>query len=395
MANKRSALRPLGAAIAATLCAAALAACSSSGGSAGSSNSRAASDAGSTGSSTGGSSQVTAAQAIVDKLSKVPTTIPLTTPLKAKPASAKTVVWMQCKLPQCIQIGDGIRPAAKALGWTLKTITYDSADPANLVSGMQKALQYKPDAVINSGLPQATWASVLPAYKSANVPIVTSDIGPQAVGFPVVSNIYGDKDTELQGQAVGNWFIADSQAKGKALLVDVPSFPVLHAFSEAFKGVVSKGCADCTLSTLQSTIPDVQGGKLNGQITAALRKDPSIKYLVVCDAAFIGALPPAMAAAGLSSIKIAGAWGDKATENYLKTGQIKALSSFATEYQGWQSIDAVARYLEGTPGQTLADPSNGTLPIQLLTKESLQTPSDSYNYPKDFREQFKKLWLVG
>ena len=391
MVTKRSLMEPLAAACLAVASAVALTACGSSGSGGGST-----AGGSGAGSATGAASaQVSAAQAIVDKLSKAPTTIPLTAALKAKPEAGRTVVWMQCKLPQCIQIGDGIRPAAKALGWTLKTITYDSANPANLVSGMQQALQYKPDAVINSGLPQATWASVLPAYRAAKVPIVTSDIGPQSVGFPVISNIYGTQDTQNQGEAVGNWFIADSQAKGKVLLVDVPSFPVLHAFSQSFTSVVNKGCSGCKISTLSSTIPDVQGGKLNGQITAALRKDPSLKYLVVCDAAFIGALPSAMSAAGLSGIKIGGAWGDKVTENYLKTGQISALSSFATEYQGWQSIDAITRYFEGTPGATLADPSNGTLPIQLITKDNLQTPSDSYNYPQDFPQQFKKLWHVG
>lgn len=385
------------AAVLALASAAAFTACSSSGGKGSGSGSSSSVSAGQTagGGGGGGSSEVSAAQKIVAQFSTAPTTIPLTTPLKAMPAPGKTVVWMQCKLPQCLQIGDGIRPAAAALGWNLKTISYDSANPANLVSGMQQALQYKPAAVINSGLPEATWASVLPAYRSAQVPIVTSDIGPQGVAFPVIANIYGDKDTQNQGQAVAAWFTADSQAKGKALLVDVPSFPVLHAFSQAFKDNVSKGCSGCSVTSLSASIPDVQGGKLNGEITAALRKDPSLKYLIICDAAFIGALPPAMSAAGLSGIKIGGAWGDKVTEGFLKTGQTHALTSFATEYQGWQSIDAVARYLEGPAGSTLSDPSDGTLPIQLLTKDTIQTPSDSYNYPADFPAEFKKLWHVS
>jgi ribose transport system substrate-binding protein len=369
-------------------------ACSSSSQEAGSGgNSSGSAVAKSSGASSG---DVSAAQAIVDNFSKTPTSIPLTTPLKSKPPSQVTVVWMQCKLPQCIQIGQGVGPAAKALGWNLKVISYDSANPANLVSGMQQALQYRPSAVINSGLPEATWASVLPAYKAANVPIITSDIGPQVVGFPVIANLYGTADTENNAQAIGNWFIADSGGNGKALLVDVPSFPVLHAFSESFKNVVSRGCGGCTVSTLSATIPDVEGGQLNAEITSALRKDPSIKYLVVCDAAFIDTLPSSMSAAGLSgTVKIAGAWGDKVTEGYLATGQMQAFTGFATEYQGWQAIDAAARYLEGAPGTVLSDPSDGGLPIQLLTKDSLQTPSDSYNYPSNFADEFLKLWHVS
>lgn len=375
------------------------AACGSSSHSAASSHSGQTATTADTGTSSAGgaamgpSAEVSAAQKVVQRWSQAPTAIDITTPLNSAPPKGKTLVWLQCALPQCTQIGQGIQAATKAVGWTDKVITYDSANPATLVSGMNTALQYSPVAVVNSGLPISVWNSVLPAYQAAKVPIVTMDAGPQTLPSGVIANLYGAQDISSQGQIIANWFIQDSGAKGKALLVDVPSFPVLHAFGQAFSSSVSQGCSGCTITTLSAPIAAVEGGQLNGLITSALRKDPSVNYLVVVDAAFIDTLPSSLSAAGLSGkVKIAGAWGDATTEGLLRTGQMNAFTGFATEYHGWQAVDAVARTLEGMP---LPDASEGTLPDQLLTKSTLQTPSDSYNYPANYPQQFEQLWHVG
>lgn len=344
-------------------------------------------------SATGGTAaEVAAAKQVVAKWSQAPTTIGITTPLKSAPPKGKTLVWMQCALAQCTQIGQGIAAATKAVGWTDKVITYDSANPATLVAGMKTALQYSPVAVVNSGLPESVWASVVPQYQAAHVPIVTMDAGPETLPSDVIANIYGSQDISSQGQIIANWFIADSNAQGKALLVDVPAFPVLHAFAQAFTSSVSQGCKACTISTLSAPIAAVEAGQLNGLITSALRKDPSTKYLIVVDGAFIDTLPSSLSAAGLTgSVKIAGAWGDAVTESFVQQGTMDAFTGFATEYQGWQAVDAVSRHLEGTP---LPDSSEGTLPDQLLTKATIQTPSDSYNYPTNYPQQFEALWHV-
>jgi hypothetical protein len=65
-----------------------------------------------------------------------------------------------------------------------------------------------------------------------------------------------------------------------------------------------------------------------------------------------------------------------------------ALTSLAQRYTGWLMVDAAVRHLEA---MTIA-PSDGGEPIQLLTKSTLQTPSDSYDYPASYPAQFKALW---
>jgi ribose transport system substrate-binding protein len=53
-------------------------------------------------------------------------------------------------------------------------------------------------------------------------------------------------------------------------------------------------------------------------------------------------------------------------------------------------VDAAVRHTEG---MTIA-PSDGGEPIQLLTKTSLQTASDSYDYPANYPAEFRALWRL-
>jgi len=330
------------------------------------------------------------AAAKVAEYSAVPTTIGIAEPLATPIPAGKNVVWMECQLPQCSQIGQGVKDAAAAAGWNLEVINYDSSDPATLVAGMKTALQNKPDALINSGLPVGAWAAVLPDFEAAGVPIVTMHIGPQEIGNGIIANLYGEEDQQIQADMIAQWMINDSQGSANILIVDVPDFPILHQFSVDFKDSIAADCADCKTQEISVSIADVLNGGLVPATISALQADPAINYVYVVDGDFIPGLPAALKAAGLSP-KVGAPWGSKAVEGYLSTGELHAFTGFSTEYNGWQAIDAIARHLEGT---ALVSPSNGNAPTQLITAESMIEPMDSYNLPTDFREQFKTLWQV-
>jgi ribose transport system substrate-binding protein len=331
------------------------------------------------------------AAAKVAAYSAVPTTIGITEALASPIPAGKNVVWMECQLPQCTQIGQGVKDAAAAAGWNLEVINYDSSDPATLVAGMKTALKNKPDALINSGLPVAAWAAVLPDFEKAGVPIVTMHIGPQEIGNGIIANLYGEEDQKIQSDAIAQWMINDSQGTANILIVDVPDFPILHQFAVDFQDSMTADCPGCKTQVLSVSIGDVLNGGLVPATVSALQADPSLDYVYVVDGDFIPGMPAALKAAGLTP-QVGAVWGSKAVEGYLATGELDAFTGFSTEYNGWQAIDAIARHLEGTP---LISQSNGNAPTQLITAESMIEPMDSYNLPTDFREQFKALWQVG
>jgi ribose transport system substrate-binding protein len=322
------------------------------------------------------------------------TTIDQTVPLKTKPTQGRTMIYLQCELPQCVTQGAGFSAAAKAIGWKYKSISYDSANPAQLVAEMQQSLQYHPVAVAFTGGTESQWSSVLPAYKAAHVGLIPINTGPTVtVKAPVIADLEGPTDVERYSGSIADWFVADSGATGNALLIDVPAFAVLHEIAVDFRQNVSKACSACKVTTLSATIPDVENGSLNSLIIAALRRNPKISYVVSSDAAFIDGLPSALNAAGLGGkVKLAGVQGDATDEQDLNTGTVSAVTGFADEEEAWVGVDAAARYSEGMKLQNSAD---GGLPTQLILKSSHLPPADSYPYPTNYPSLFKKLWHIS
>lgn len=358
-----------------------LSACSSSG-------SSASSNAAATSASSPG---VKAAQAVAVRWEKPPTTLGVTTPLKSAPPSGKTFVWLNCELSACAQILLGVRQAVSAAGWNLKVVQYQQANPATVLSAFKLALNYHPAAVGLSGLPEAVWASVIPAYKKAAVPIIAGYVGPLTLNSTVIGNISGPPDGAETGQILANWFIGDSGGKGDALNVRTDELPYLKTFSDAFQADVQKQCSGCTVTNLNMSVADATGGKVNSAIVADLQRNPSVNYVVATEGPFIDGLPAALSAAGLSGkVKIAGENGDVENLTDVKNGTEAAFTGASLHIGGWQYLDVAIRHAEGMT----FDPYDGMQPKQLLTKTVQFSPAADYDVPANYPQQFRKLWKL-
>ncbi len=364
-------------------------ACSSSSTSNGSGGSSGGSS--STASSGGSSSEVEKANAFIRQYLTPPTRISITEPLASPPPAGKTLVFLQCEQPQCQVVGTGVQAAAEAAGWQFKSIPFQSTNPSTLTSGLTQALRYNPVAVSIVAEPYALWSGSIPQYQQAGVPIIPVFVGPADSNSAIIANVANSEYAALHGQLLSAWFISDSNAKGKVLSVSIPDYPYLGAVSTGFEAAVASGCSACEVTKIKVGIPDVSNGTINSTIVSALRKDPSIKYVVVSNSAFVQPLPAALGAAGLNGkVKIAGCCGTRAQEEGLKSGQFAAVTGTGTYYAGWLVVDAAIRHTQGLP-----IPANEGFPsLGLLTKDSQVPPSDSYDQPADYADQFKALWKI-
>ncbi|WP_283234690.1 sugar ABC transporter substrate-binding protein [Candidatus Protofrankia californiensis] len=345
----------------------------------------------STASSGGSSSEVEKANAFIKPYLTPPTKISITEPLASPPPAGKTLVYLQCEQPQCQVIGVGVQAAAEAAGWQFKSIPFQSTNPSTLTSGLTQALRYNPVAVSVVAAPYALWSGSVPQYQQAGVPIIPVFVGPAESSSTIIANVANPDYAALQGQLLSAWFIADSNAKGKVLSVSIPDYPYLGAVSAGFEAAVPNGCSACEVTKIKVGIPDVGNGSINSTIVSALRKDPSIKYVAVSNSAFVQALPAALGAAGLTGkVKIVGCCGSRAEEEGLKSGQFSAVTGIGSYYAGWLVVDAAIRHAQGLP-----IPANEGFPsLGLLTKDSQIPPSDSYDQPADYADQFKALWKI-
>ncbi len=333
--------------------------------------------------------QAATAQKFVNNFLATPTKIGATGQLASAPPKGKTIVFTQGNTPQFQTEGNGVAAAAAALGWTLKRIPYDATNPATLVSAMQQALRYNPVAVVVPGLPESLWQSEIPAYEKARVPIVPMLI-PVTTASRILLPTVG-LDGKVSGKILGNWFIADSHADGKGLVLDTPNFPSVKLIADTISSTVAAGCSHCSLTTLNLTVAQQVGNQIVPAVISALRRDPSIQYVISADGVFLTGFTAAASSAGLSNLKLSGAFATAENESGLLNGVPGAFTTFNWGYLGWISVDEVLRHLAGMPIPN----GDGGVPEQLVTKATAGTPSNTATAPANYPEQFKKLWKVG
>ena len=333
------------------------------------------------------------AQQIVAQYTNAPTTITQTQSLSSAPPTGKTFVWLECDISSCTYIGQGLQAAMQAAGWTYKQVNYQSANPASLTAAFNQALTLHPTVVGESGVPpEAGWSSVLPAYKAAGVPIITSYVYTTNTDPTIIANIAGPTAFAAYAKLVANWFIADSGGTGKALIQRVDAYPILKSYSDALVADIKAGCAKCDVSdVLQNSAADASDNGIVPSVVSALRRDPSVKYLLPCDLEFFDGLPSALAAADLN-VKTAGQNPDLAMLGFIKSGKIAMAPSHPLAEGGWVMADAAFNWVmnKSVPADDI-----GALPTFILNSSANFSTTALVDYPIGYEQQFKALWHVG
>ena len=338
-----------------------------------------------------GTDEVAAAKAVIEPFLQPPTKINQTTPLSGPVEKGKLYVFLECELPQCVEIGVGALEAAKAIGWKTKVIKWNTADLQTVLTAMDEALTLKPAAVTLTGIPQELWADREAAFEAAGAMIIPIAVADLKLSKAVPMGAAMKADYVADGNLVGNWFIADSNAEGKALVADVPAYPVLTAHGTGFKEAVAAGCKKCSVTSLEVTVPQLAKGEFVPAVVSALQKDPSIKYVITTNGAFIDGLSAALDAAGMKDVKIAGGSATINNLSALDAGTEHAWAGEAIHMDGWIAIDIAARAMLG---MEIPD-SGGRRVQQLFIKGNVGTPTLSLDKPDNFRDEFKKLWGVA
>jgi hypothetical protein len=381
--------RLAGAGLAAALLA--LAACSSAASSSSSAAAAAATGAASAVGTT--SSAVAAAAAAVKSASAIPTSIPETQSLPSAPPKGKTVLYLQCEEVTCGYEGNGLKAAAAAIGWNLKVLNFQAANPATLVNALQTGLQYHPVAAFFSGVPQEAWQSEQKPYAAAGAFIVDNYVAATPTGVGVEAGRGYVLGNEQIGTVLADQQIANSDgAPAASLIVSVPTYTVFDPEVAAYKTQIAKDCPACQVTEDDFTLPQMLNGDLVPAVVSAAKRISNLKYIVSVNGAFTDSLPEALKAAGLAGKYeiISGPGVSTDQQNVLEGTQLATISGPFT-LGGWQDMDMAIRAVMHLP----PSPGDNVEPWVLLNKSNIGTPSDSYDRPTDYPAAFEKLWHVG
>jgi hypothetical protein len=323
----------------------------------------------------------------------MPTALPETQPLPSAPPKGKTVLFLQCEEVQCGYEGDGLKAAAAAIGWNVKVLNFQAANPATLVSALQTGLQYHPVAAFFSGVPQEAWQSEQKPYAAAGAVIVDNYLATTPSGAGVEAGRGYASENQQMGTVLAQQQIANSGgAPAASLIVSVPTYTVFDPMVTAYKAEIAKDCPACQVTEDDFTLPQMLGGDLVPAVVSAAKRITNLKYIVSVNGAFTDTLPEALKAAGLAGKYqiISGQGVSTDQQNVLQGSQLATVSG-PFILGGWQDMDMAIRDVMHLP----PSPGDNVVPWVLLNKSNIGTPSDSYDVPTDYPSLFEKLWHVG
>lgn len=333
---------------------------------------------------------VAAAKAYVAAHSKPPASIGKLPPVSKKPATGKRVDWLECGVPVCKLIGKGLSAATKALGWKLKVIPMGTT-PEQIGRAWTTAVEDSPDAVLATGVVQALFKSQLAQLKAKGIPYVAgSTTDPNTNGQ--IGNVPSQADYVLRGSMMANFVVANTNGAAKAVMFNIPDFPVLVIEQKAFAATFKKLCPSCSLDVVNVSATDI-GSKLPGRAVSYMQQHPDTNYMVAAFGDMTLGVPQALKAAGLDSKLriISQASGPNNFQN-IKKGLVEyAAVPEPDAMAGWRMIDVLVRSFNGDP---LACCNLGTLPRHYLTKSNIGNPALPYVGVPGYPNQFLKLWKV-
>jgi ribose transport system substrate-binding protein len=300
-------------------------------------------------------------------------------------------------LPSDLAVAEGVKQAAKALGWQVRNIDgFKQTDPSTLISTLDTALVAKPTAVISlASLPESVWKSELPKYQAAGVILLPMYAGPLgALSSTLPANLGSPDDVQAMGEAVGRWVAlqAGNQAK-KVLVWNLPVFPIIESIIDGFRSAVSKYCQNCQLQEVDGTIAEVTSGNATQPIISALQRG-TYDFFFSPQGAFTSTLASGLKTAGVNGVTITSVTCGQNNEADVLAGTEAVCVGYPFTISGYMAVDTILRDLQHMP----IPPGDGGLPRPLLlTKGNADAwqAGATIDNPKDYAQQFAKLWHLS
>lgn len=344
-----------------------------------------------------------AAQKMVNQYSARPTSIFIRggthPPIHKAIPRHKTIVYINCGIPECQAIGQGIKDATDALGWKLTTINTQFT-PEAVHSAYVQAARDLPNAVIGAGYPTQWYQSTLPIFIAHHIPTIIS-ASPAGAGGGITYSLNSVAGVVLEGQIDAAEVTVANKGKANTLAVELPDEP--NTVPEVEKGFIptyKKFCPGCKYTVFPQSDSDI-GTTLPGNVVGYLRAHPAINTVyTTVDAAGVG-LPAALSQAGLANkVKYIGNTGTSTNLEYIKNGQEVSTTVVDFIVWGWQCIDALVRVFTGTSLAPISKSPANVVVTWLITRKNISQYPISTNgkflpLVPNIAGQFEKLWGIG
>lgn len=308
-----------------------------------------------------------------------------------KAVAGKTIVYVAQSMtnPGVAGAAEGVKEAAKAIGWKVRVID-GQGTPAGIQAAVSQAVAVKPDGIVLSGFDPKSTATQVAQADAAGIPL----IGWHAVGTPGPSTdpkLFSNITTKVEDVAKisADWIIDQSNGRAGVVVFTDASIPFAKGKSDLIESELAT-CSDVkVLST--SNIPIADASSRTPQEVSALLSRFGTKWThsVAINDLYFADAAPALRSGGKQGngapFNIGAGDGDPSAFQRINSKQFQAATvPEPLSEQGWQMVDEFNRAFAGKAA------SGYIAPVHITT--AANSDGGSSWDPKGYREAYRTLW---
>lgn len=284
-------------------------------------------------------------------------------------------------------------------GSGVEVSTFDgNFDPNEWGRGIEQATAEGVDLIFLLGIPAGAVAPQIGDAVAAGIPVMNSLQGTPGKDRATVPELTADVgfDYRIPGAMIAQWFVADSEGQGKALIMssdDNSSSPDVWGAMEA---EIERLCPDCEYSREDSTVPEWGDGTLQNRAKALLQADPEITHILAVFDAMTLAIEPALVELGMEGdVKVAGFNGTPAVLANVQAGTaVKVDVGNPNMWFSAGAVDAVYSVLQGE--EPIEDAG---VPFRMFWSDNVGDIDTSQEDPVDWYgidplAEYRALWGI-
>lgn len=344
---------------------------------------------------TGGGGDISEFEARVAEYQDPPTDINQTEALTA-PLEPKKVTFIMCSDPTC-QVLDGfLKEAITTLGWEYQSVSATATDPG---AAVQAAIDTQPDFIAGTGVDIASFQPQMDTMIAAGIPYFscyTTDI-PGGEENNLYANCMDSSASNIYSRILADWSIVDTGGDAHAVVVGIPSFPILDVQSGHSMEAYAE-CETCSAQRLDLTIDDLTSGGVPNAIVSFLQSNEEINVVLLTFNGIDAGVAEAIDAAGMADrIKIIGSQATQPQLQQVIDGSEDAWTALPQEYAMWTLADQIARLSTGDwtqENERTTSPGRFYVVDTPEEGEAIVGLDNGWPGPENFKDQFKALWGV-
>jgi ribose transport system substrate-binding protein len=317
-----------------------------------------------------------------------------TTGPKAVPGKTIAVVAQDLRNGGVSGVIEGVKEAAKVLGWTVHVLD-GRASSSGIAAALKQVIASMPAGIVLVGVDAENSEEQVRAASRAGIVLVgwhsTGRPGPPA-DFPIFTNIATDPDAV--GEVAASYVIASSEGKAGVVIFNDSYYAIARSKSNAIAATIKK-CGSCELLSVEDSSLAVAATNVPRETASLLQRfGKAWTHSLGINDLYFDFIGPTLAQTGVSPasapLNVSAGDGSQTAYQRIRNNQYQAATvPEPLRLHGWQLIDELNRAFAGQPW------SGYMAPVHLVLRENLGVdggPANVFDPDNGYRDAYKKIW---